>query len=148
MRSAIVPAALVLLLAGCANRDTANVYNQQEAGREQTVRFATVESVRPVVIAGSRSGVGSIAGGVIGGIAGSEVGHGKGAAVGAVLGGVGGMVGGEAIEENATRKDGVEITVRLDNGDLRAVVQPAGEAFKPGERVRLLTSGAMTRVTR
>ena len=142
----LIALALVLLVA-CSAQETGGVYDPGEAGREQTVRFATVESVRPVSIAGSRSGVGSIAGGVIGGIAGSEVGHGKGAAVGAVLGGVGGVVGGEAIEESATRKDGVEITVRLESGDLRAVVQQAGELFKPGERVRLLTSGGTTRVT-
>lgn len=147
MNRAFLVALALVLLPACSARETESVYNAGEAGREQSVRFATVESVRPVSIAGSRSGVGSIAGGVIGGIAGSEVGHGKGAAIGAVLGGVGGVVGGEAIEESATRKDGVEITVRLESGDLRAVVQQAGELFKPGERVRLLTSGGTTRVT-
>ena len=133
--------------AGCAGHETGSVYKQGEAGREQTVRFATVESVRPVTIAGNRSGVGAVAGGVVGGIAGSDVGHGKGAAVGAVLGGVAGGVAGDAIEEGATRKNGVEITVRLDSGELRAVVQQADETFMPGERVRLLTSGGITRVT-
>jgi len=148
MMRAILAVLAALMLGACGSRETGSAYNQSEIGREQTVRFATVESVRTVSIAGSRSGVGSIAGGVLGGIAGSEVGHGKGAAVGAVLGGVGGMVGGEAIEESATRKDGVEITVRLESGELRAVVQQAGEPFNPGERVRLLTSGGTTRVTR
>ena len=149
MNKAIFAALCALALTACATRESAGVYNPAEAGREQTVRFATVESIREVTIAGNRSGVGSIAGGVVGGIAGSEVGHGKGAAVGAVFGGVAGMVGGEALEEGATRKQGVEITVRLDSGELRAVVQPPEEGgFKPGERVRLLTSGGVTRVTR
>ena len=133
-------------LCGCASGDAS--YKATEAGREQIVRFATVESVRPTAISGRASGVGSVAGGVIGGIAGSEVGHGKGSAVGAVLGGVGGLVAGEALEESATRRDGVEITVRLDSGELRAIVQEAGETFNPGERVRLLSSGGTTRVTR
>lgn len=137
-----------LLLSACASRDEAGAYKQTEVNREQTVRFATVESVRPVSISGSASGVGSIAGGVLGGIAGSEVGHGKGSAVGAVLGGVGGVVAGEALEQTATRRDGVEITVRLENGELRAIVQQAGETFNPGERVRLLSGGGTTRVTR
>lgn len=148
MKRAILAVLAASILVGCGTRETGSVYNQDEAGREQTVRFATVEAVRPVSIAGSRSGVGSVAGGVIGGIAGSEIGHGKGAAIGAVLGGVGGVVGGEAIEESTTRKDGVEITVRLESGELRAVVQQAGELFSTGERVRLLTSGGTTRVTR
>jgi outer membrane lipoprotein SlyB len=148
MKAALLLIALAVTLAGCGTRQTGDVYNQGEAGREQTVRFATVESVRSVAIAGNRSGVGIVAGGVIGGIGGSEVGHGKGSAVGAVLGGVGGMVAGEAIEESATRKNGQEITVRLDNGELRAIVQQGDEAFKPGERVRLLSSAGVTRVTR
>lgn len=147
MKAAFLLIALAAL-AGCGTRQTGSVYNQGEAGREQTVRFATVESTRTVAIAGNRSGVGTAAGGVIGGIAGSEVGRGKGSAVGAVLGGVGGIVAGEAIEEGATRKEGQEITVRLDNGELRAIVQQGDEAFKAGERVRLLTSGGLTRVTR
>src|SRR5690606_6543258 len=128
-------------------RESANVYGRHETGREQTVRFATVESVRQVEIQGSRSQVGTIAGGVVGGIAGSSVGEGRGSAVGAVLGGVAGGVAGSAIEEGATRKNGVEITVKLDSGELRAIVQEADIAFKPGDRVRLVGSGGVTRGT-
>jgi outer membrane lipoprotein SlyB len=134
-------------LAGCATRESGSVYSRHETGREQTVRFATVEAVRAVKIAGGQSQVGPIAGGAVGGIAGSEVGHGKGSAIGAVLGAVGGGVAGSAIEQAATQKDGIEITVKLDSGELRAIVQEADEAFKAGERVRLLSSGGVTRVT-
>jgi outer membrane lipoprotein SlyB len=51
---------------------------------------------------------------------------------------VGGLVG-SAIEENATRQPGLEITVRLDSGRMIAVTQAADEPFYPGDRVRLLT---------
>jgi outer membrane lipoprotein SlyB len=135
-------------LAGCATRESGSVYKQGEAGREQTVRFGTVESIRKVTIAGNRSGAGTIAGGLLGGIAGSGVGNGRTGAAGAVLGGVAGGIAGEAVEEGATRKQADEITVRLDNGELRAIVQQAEETFKPGERVRLLTTGGVTRVTK
>jgi outer membrane lipoprotein SlyB len=137
----------VATLAGCASRESASVYKASEAQREQTVRFGTVESVRQVEIQGNRSPVGSIAGGVVGGIAGSSVGHGKTGAIGTVLGGVAGGVAGSAIEEGVTRKNGLEITVKLDNGDLRAIVQEADAEFKPGQRVRLVSSGGITRVT-
>ena len=148
MRTLLLCCALAAVAAsGCASRESANVYERHEAGREQTVRLATVDSVREVTIRGSQTAAGPIAGGVVGGIAGSGVGQGKGAAVGAVLGGVAGGVAGSAIEEGATRKNGLEITVRLDSGELRAIVQEADEAFKPGERVRLLSSGGVTRVT-
>jgi outer membrane lipoprotein SlyB len=145
-----VAAAATLLgaaLGGCASRESGSVYGRHETGREQTVRFATVEAVREVSISGSRSAVGPLAGGAVGGIAGSAMGQGKGQAVGTVLGAVAGGVAGSAIEEGTTRKNGVEITVKLDSGDMRAIVQEADEIFKPGERVRLLSSGGVTRVT-
>jgi len=143
----VLAGALAGLIAGCATRESASVYGKHETGREQTVRYATVDSVRQVKITGSQSAVGPVAGGAVGGIAGSTVGHGKGSAVGAVLGAVGGGVAGSAIENAVTEKNGLEITVRLDSGELRAIVQEADEEFKPGERVRLLNSGGVTRVT-
>lgn len=147
MRIALV-LALLAALAGCATSRSGDVYSRDEALREQTVRLATVESVRQVTLQGTRSGIGGAAGGVIGGVAGSGIGEGRGQVIGSVLGAVAGGVAGQAIEEGATRKNGVEITVRLANGELRAVVQEATEeVFKPGEKVRLVSSGGTTRVT-
>jgi outer membrane lipoprotein SlyB len=147
MKTAILSAALAVLLSGCFSRESANVYNKGEAGREQTVRMATVDSVRKVTLEGSRSGIGAGAGGAVGGISGSTVGQGKGASVATVLGAVVGGVAGGMVEEKVTRKDALEITVRLDNGDMRAIVQEADVDLKPGQRVRLLTTGGVTRVT-
>lgn len=109
--------------------------------------MGVVESVRQVSIEGSRSGVGAVAGGAVGGVAGSNIGGGKGSTIGAILGAVAGGVAGNAIEQGTTKKQGLEITVRLDNGELRAITQEADEAFRPGERVRLLSGGGLTRVT-
>ena len=134
-------------LAGCATSKSGDVYSREEALREQTVRVATVESVRPVTIQGTRSGIGAAAGGIVGGVAGSGVGSGRGSAVAGVLGAVGGGVAGQAVEEGTTRRPGVEITVRLQNGELRAVVQEETDKFVPGQKVRLLTSGGVTRVS-
>jgi outer membrane lipoprotein SlyB len=135
-------------LMGCQTRDSANVYSKHEAGREQTIRMATVQSVRKVTIEGSQSGVGAAAGGVIGGIAGSGVGQNRGAAIAGVLGAVGGGVLGNMAEGKATSKDALEVTVKLDNGEMRAIVQEADLELKPGDRVRLLSSGGVTRVAR
>ncbi|HEX6320041.1 MAG TPA: glycine zipper 2TM domain-containing protein [Burkholderiales bacterium] len=149
MKTRLVLAALAAsaTLAGCATSKSGDVYSREEALREQTVRLATVESVRPVTIQGTRSGIGAAAGGVVGGVAGSGVGHGKGSTIAGVLGAVGGGVAGQAIEEGTTRKPGVEITVRLQSGELRAIVQEETDKFVPGQRVRLLTSGGITRVS-
>jgi len=139
--------AAATILAGCATSKSGDVYSRDEALREQTVRLATVESVRPVTIQGTRSGIGAAAGGITGAVAGSGVGHGKGSTIAGVLGAVGGGVAGQAIEEGTTRKNGVEITVRLENGELRAIVQEESDKFTTGQRVRLLTSGGVTRVS-
>ena len=134
---------------GCASRPTSgSVYSPSQTQREQTVRMAVVESVRNVTIEPERSGVGAAAGGVVGGIAGSNVGGGRGSTVGAVLGAVAGGLLGQAAEGGVMRRPGIEITVKLDNGELRAITQDAEEAFKPGERVRLLSGGGVTRVSR
>jgi len=143
----LVSLAAATILAGCATSKSGDVYSRDEALREQTVRLATVESVRPVTIQGTRSGIGAAAGGITGGVAGSGVGHGKGSTIAGVLGAVGGGVAGQALEEGATRKNGVEITVRLENGELRAIVQEENDKFTTGQRVRLLTSGGVTRVS-
>ena len=135
------------LLAGCMTRESANVYGKHEAGREQLVRYATVDSVRKVVIQGSQSGVGALAGGVGAGVAGSSVGSGRGSAAAAVLGGVAGGVLGNVAEEKMTRKEAFEIIVKLESGELRAIVQEADQEFEPGQRVKLVTSGGVTRVT-
>jgi outer membrane lipoprotein SlyB len=100
-----------------------------------------------VTIQGTRSGIGAAAGGIAGGVAGSGVGQGRGSAVASVLGAVAGGVVGQAAEEGATRKPGVEITVRLQSGELRAIVQEETDKFVPGQKVRLLTSGGVTRVS-
>jgi outer membrane lipoprotein SlyB len=146
----IVALALVLAvatLAGCPSSRSGSVYSRDEAQREQVVRMGVVEGVRSVTIEGTKSPVGTVAGGAVGGIAGSSVGHGTGSAVAAVVGAVAGGLAGAAAEEALTRKEGVEVTVRLDNGELRAIVQEADEVFKPGERVRLVSQGGITRVT-
>jgi outer membrane lipoprotein SlyB len=142
----ILAAVTAVTLAGCASSKSGSVYSREDARREQTVRMGVVESVRSVTIEGTKTPIGPIAGGAIGGIGGSAIGSGRGSAVAAVAGAVAGGLLGAAAEEGLTRQEGVEITVRLDNGELRAIVQTADEVFKPGERVRLLSVNGQTRV--
>lgn len=140
----------VLLLAACAPSQRGDVYQRGQALRAQTVELAVVETVRPVQIAGTNSGVGTVGGAAVGGIAGSTVGGGSRAnAVGAIAGAIIGGVVGSAVEQSASQKPGVEVTVRLDSGRMIAVIQDdAGEAFRPGDRVRVLSDGVTTRVAR
>jgi outer membrane lipoprotein SlyB len=112
------------------------------------VQYGTVEAVRYVRLEGTKTPIGPAAGAAVGGIAGSGVGGGRGQAVATVIGAVAGGLAGAAIEEGATRKPGIEVTVRLENGQVLAVVQEdGGENFRPGDRVRLLRDSGTTRVT-
>mgnify|MGYP001201332807 FL=1 len=139
--------ATLTALGGCASSNSGAVYGRGQARGEQTVRFGQVEHVRAVQIEGTRSGVGTAAGGVVGGVAGSSTGAGRGSAVGAVIGAVIGGVAGSAAEEGATRRAGIEITVKLDSGSMVAIVQEADEKFEVGERVRILSGQGISRVT-
>jgi len=151
MRQQAIPTALAaaLLLGGCAGGLGSRDYERAEVRRVYEVKMGVVEQVRSVRLEGTKSGVGTVAGGAVGGIAGSGVGGGRGSAIGAVIGAVAGGMAGAAVEEAATRQEGVEITVRLDSGRVIAVVQAdEGEAFRVGDRVRILESGSQARVAR
>lgn len=138
---------LSFFLAACASSNSGSVYSRDEARKTHTVKTGIVESVRTVRLEGTKSPVGAAAGGAIGGIAGGSIGHGRGSALGAVIGAVAGGLAGAATEEVITRKDALEITVKLDGGGLVAIVQEADEAFNPGESVRIVERGGTSRVT-
>ena len=148
MRKSIVVAsftALALTLGGCASSLTGDTYSRDEARAVQTVRYGTIESLRPVKIEGTKTPIGSGAGAVVGGVAGSGVGGGRGSAV---IGAVAGGMLGAAAEEGITRTQGVEITVREDDGNMRAYVQAVepNQVFRVGQRVRILTVSGTSRV--
>lgn len=140
-------AVISVFLVACASSNSGSVYKRDDARKVQTVKTGVVESVRSVKLEGTKSPVGTIAGGAIGGIAGGSIGSGRGSAIGAVIGAVAGGIAGAATEEVVTRKDALEITVKLDGGGLIAIVQEADEEFKPGDLVRIVESGDTSRVT-
>ncbi len=142
MKTTMAAAAILasLMLSGCPASMSGSAYSRDQARQAQDVRMGYVESVRQIMIEGTRSGTGALAGAALGGVAGSNIGGGSGRIAGAVGGAVIGGLAGSAIEENVTRQPGLEITVRLDNGRMVAVTQGADEPFYPGDRVRLLTS--------
>ncbi|KUM44421.1 hypothetical protein [Pseudomonas sp. EpS/L25] len=138
----------VALLAGCASDQSGDVYSRDEARQVQTVRTGTITALRPVTIEGTKSPVGAGAGAVVGGIGGSAIGGGRGSFVTAIIGAVAGGLLGAATEEGFTKANGVEITVKEDDGGTRAYVQAVnkGEMFRVGERVRIMTVNGTSRV--
>jgi len=139
----------LLVLAGCQSNLGSDTYSRDEARRVQRVQMGTIVALRPVEIEGTKTPIGSGAGAAIGGIGGSTLGGGRGSLVMAVIGAVAGGLLGAAAEEGLTRVHGVEITVREDDGKMRAYVQQVekDEIFRVGDRVRIMTTGGTSRVT-
>lgn len=136
------------LLSGCANTSaSSSVYTYGQAQREQIVRLGTVEAVRPVTIQrGQSSGAGTLAGAALGGVAGSTIGGGTGQVLATIGGGIIGAMAGNAVENQVTKSQGLEITVRLDNGETRVIAQEADVPVSVGQRVRLISGNGPTRV--
>jgi len=146
---AVTVLGLAALLAACSTtpQSSSALYTRGQAQREQVVRLGTVESVRPVVIHNERSNVlGTVAGGALGGAVGNAIGAGSGRTIATVGGAILGGIAGNLTEEQVTRTQGLEITVRLDNGETRVVAQAADIAITAGQRVRLISGGGPTRV--
>jgi outer membrane lipoprotein SlyB len=140
---------LALLVSGCATQSSSSaVYRADEAQREQTVRMATVEAVRKVMIQRDSKGIGIIGGAAVGGLAGSSVGGGRGQDIATVLGAIGGLVAGQAIENQANQREGLEITVKYDSGETRVIVQEADVDVKAGDRVRVVSGGGVLRIAK
>ena len=147
--TAISISLLTVGLTGCVSGLQGSTYSRSEARQVQEVEFGTVLSTNPVVIEGKQSGAGQLPGAIIGGVAGSSVGEGKGQQIFTILGAVGGAVVGSMIEEQATRLQGLELTIKMDSGKTLSIVQEVDNVnvFREGQRVRVLTQGALARVS-
>lgn len=143
-----VVAASLAVVAGCANRSaSSSVYTYGQAQQEQIVRTGTVVSVRAITIQDDKSsGAGMIAGGALGGVAGNAIGGGSGRALTTVGGALLGGLLGNTVENQMGKKQGLEVTVQLDNGETRVVAQEADVALSSGQRVRMISGGGPTRV--
>lgn len=139
-------AALTLATAGCSTTNP-DVVSRQQAQRLQTVRSATVLSVRQVVVDGTQSGLGAATGAVLGGVAGSSVGGHRDAIAAGLLLGVAGAALGNAIERSVTTEPAVELTLRMADGSRQVLVQAKGaHVFQAGERVDVVSQGNSVRV--
>jgi outer membrane lipoprotein SlyB len=145
----IISAGVSLLLASCAQQSlTGDTYSRGEAGFAQNVRTGRITSIRNVKIEGGTA-TGSVLGGVVGGLAGNQVGAGSGRTAATVGGAALGMVAGSHAGKAIESRQGLEITVRLDQGGSVSIVQQVNprETFNVGDRVRILSGGGRDRVT-
>lgn len=142
MMTRLLTVLAALLLAGCASGP--HGVNAENKPRE-IVKLAVVESVTPIEMDDS-SGGGGMAGGIFGQVGGANTGSGRGAAVGSVLGSVlGGTLGQQM---GIATRPGLELWVKVDNDEQSTYVMQPGkpDAFKVGERVRLVQKMGVLRV--
>ena len=120
MRHFLLPLFLApaLLLSACANpgvpESSALGYSTSGAQQMQSVQFGTVLAIQPVLIAPNTTGIGTLGGAAAGGYLGSRIGGGNGSVAAALIGAVAGGIAGSAAEGAATRQQGLQITIRLD----------------------------------
>jgi len=140
----------VLLMQGCANSLKGDVYSRDEAQKTMNFRWGTVESTRPVVIEGDQTGKGAVAGAVIGGIAGSGVTDSRTGGLITAVGAVAGALAGTAAEKKMSQVQGLEITLKLDDGSNVIIVQEVEKVdeFVSGDRVKVISGNGKLRVAK
>jgi outer membrane lipoprotein SlyB len=137
---------LALCTSGCTTPDSANVYSKQEMRSAAKVRSGVIEQIRPVKMEDS-SGIGVVSGAAIGGIAaGGNIGRGSGSVVAGIAGVLLGGILGDKIERGIVRKDVLEITVRMQNGERLVIVEDADIQLQPGQAVDVIEHGKTVRV--
>ena len=97
-----------------------------------------VQSMQEIEIEGDASGAGAVAGGAAGLIIGNQIGDGKKKRIVKVIGAVGGAIAGHQIEKNMNKSIQHEITVRMDDGSTRQIMQASADGIDIGDRVKVL----------
>jgi outer membrane lipoprotein SlyB len=125
-----------LVLAGCAKpgvTPSGSAVERSTSQREEIARNGTVIKLRAIYLSQEResSRTGSTA---------------TTRTVAQVGGAVLGSLAGDVIQEHAEQTDGFEITVRLDNGEIRTVSQQSDVHIQLNQRVQVISGSGVTRV--
>ncbi len=111
-------------------------------------QVSAVEVIRTEEQNRSKSGAGALIGAIAGGVLGNQIGGGSGRAIATIGGAVGGAAIGNNVEGRNNRVDVTQtyrVSVRVDNGQIRAFDVPSPGDLRVGDRVRL-QGGQISRV--
>lgn len=134
----IVLAVSTLLLAGCGTDFSGNRYEASTVGEVSRTDRGTVISLRKVELKPESSTAGTALGAVGGGVVGSLFGGGNAKFATAAAGAVAGGVAGNALASRA--EEGIEYTVRLENGSIVTIAQGSTPAISVGQKVYIVNS--------
>jgi outer membrane lipoprotein SlyB len=145
MKSTRTLAAMIIatsaLVAGCSSTSTPSSYGTYDTYGSTTASsmYGTIDSITVTRQSGTSGATGAVVGGVIGGLVGNQVGSGSGRTAATAAGALAGAVVGSNMEQNrAGDRDMYQISVRLDNGDYRTIVQDSVYDLRVGNRVRVV----------
>jgi outer membrane lipoprotein SlyB len=132
------------LLNGCARQISGNVYAADHVGETSRSYPGVIVSARGVLVQDKErleeNTLGIGAGAVGGALVGSAIGKGKGNTVATIAGGVLGATAGAFAEKALKEQNGMEYMVRLDNGEMRSVVQGPDPSYGVGQLVYVIES--------
>ena len=136
------------LFSGCATNPYGDTYAISDTQQIQTVSYGVIIKTEAVSIEGEGSAVGTIAGAAVGGILGSRVGGGSGSQIATIAGGILGGIAGDQAAKGVSKRSGVNLTIKLNDGRTIAIVQEVNPnmRFRVGQRVQLNRQGNKARV--
>ncbi len=133
------------LVTGCATyapQQQTN-YPSHSQPQSQLEGYGTVDSIQITRVNPTSGGAGAVVGGLLGALLANQVGSGSGRTVATVAGAAGGAYVGNEVEKNrAQGHDAYQISIRLDNGDYRTIVQDDVNDLRVGNRVRVIDGRA------
>ena len=144
---AAVVIATSMMLSGCAGNSPPAYYpSGSQSGspygaQSDAATYGTIDAIQVTRAGPGSSGAGAVAGGLVGALLGNQIGSGSGRTAATVAGAVGGAVVGNNVEKNRAQ-DAYQISVRLDNGDYRTIVQDNVNDLRVGNRVRVVDGRA------
>lgn len=141
---------LLVASTGCSPRVGGNDYNVSSTRTNQKVQTGRITSIREVkIINDSNNGkteLSTVGGAVVGGVLGSLIGGGSGQTVATVGGAVLGAAAGYGGSKVLTEQKGLEITVKLDSGEIVVITQGMDIALTSNQRVKIISGGDTDRV--
>lgn len=146
LKISVLALSVMTALTGCAPRLGGNDYALAGSGEISQTFMGTITAARPVNLTGQstnedgRLGTGAIIGAGAGAVAGSMIGSGRTPWITGTLGALAGGAAGHAIERQARQQQGMEYTVKLDQGDMITIAQGVEPALAVGQRVRVIHS--------
>jgi len=137
---------LGLFTVGCTFPSGSRMVSRRQVGQLQRLEYGTVQQLNPVVVEGDRGQIGLYGGGITGAAAGGGVGHGVGRDLARAGGAVVGAVTGQAVEEALTRREAMELVIRMENGSTVVLTQVEPPVVAVGDRVGVASGAGGARI--